>query len=340
MGEDDVQILIDVAFNEGDAAQKAAALRTAIAQLRAENKELQKDTKASTATSADSARQLAQNEKTIKEYNATLKAVNGQLQANTETNKYYGDSLAEQRAQLSQLKTEYASLSKAERQSASGDELRQKIKALNDEVKETEQGFGDFQRSVGNYPKTVTAIIPGFDKLNGVLGSMGTNIQQLSTTGTKGFAALGKSAVAMGKMFLVPPIGLVVGILSLIMIAVQKVSQAFKRNDEASTRLGKAFAIFKPIGTAIRVIFDAIATAISYVVEGFSKLATWLTSKLFPNYAAQIQEAVDAAQELVVAVDNLEQAERDYTVNSAKRNKEIAKLRDQALDKENQSLIP
>ena len=32
--------------------------------------------------------------------------------------------------------------------------------------------------------------------------------------------------------------------------------------------------------------------------------------------------------------DDLEQAERDYTVNSAKRNKDVSKLRNDAMDKE------
>lgn len=337
------EVLIDVRFDLNDFAQKAATLRKGLSDLRMKNKELKKDVDAGTKSSAESAKQLALNEKTIKEHTATLKAMDGQIQASVDTNKEYGDSLQEQRARLSQLQNQYASLSKAERESAKGDEILNKLRELRKEVGDTEKSMGDFRRDVGNYPQTITAIIPGFDKLNGTLGKMGGSIQELATKGSAGFAALGKSAVAMGRLFLTPPIGIIVAILSAIMIVIQKVSAAFKKNDDAATRLSKAFAVLQPIMTALEKIFDALATAISYAVEWIVKLAAKIIQNniifkafaaIFPSVVQGMADAAVAAQELVVAQDNLEEAERRYTVNSAKRNKDIAKLRADVADKE------
>lgn len=50
-----------------------------------------------------------------------------------------------------------------------------------------------------------------------------------------------------------------------------------------------------------------------------------------------MDEATKAAQDLVQAQDDLEESERQYTVNSAKRNKDVSKLRNEAMDKEKYS---
>ena len=46
----------------------------------------------------------------------------------------------------------------------------------------------------------------------------------------------------MGKVFLTPPLIIVAAVLGAILLVINKVSEAFKKNDEASTRLSKAFA--------------------------------------------------------------------------------------------------
>ena len=46
------------------------------------------------------------------------------------------------------------------------------------------------------------------------------------------------------------------------------------------------------------------------------------------------EEAAKGAEELVIAEDNLDQAERDFAVNSAKRSKEISQLRAQVAEKD------
>lgn len=327
---DNEEVIIDV---------KVEGLAEAIQNLQAlknERKELNKVVLEGGEGQDQAAQKLAATDVAIKQQESALKSLKTAASLTQAENSKLNDSLDGQRAQLSLLKNQYTALTKAERESAAGQELRDKIKGLNDEVKEAEKGFGDFGRNVGNYPTQVTAAIPGFDKLNGMLGGIGSSIQGLATGGAAGFKALGQSALSMGKIFLTPPVGLIVAVLSAIMLVISKVSEAFKKNDEASTRLSKAFAVLKPITEIVSKAFDSLALGIAKLIEGFANGFVWVTKfmesiGLIPE---GFSEAANAAQELVQAEDDLEQAERDYTVNSSKRNRDIAKLRNEALDKE------
>lgn len=72
-------------------------------------------------------------------------------------------SLKSLRAELSILTKEYDSLSEAERQSASGTELRDKINSVTEVLKVNEEATGRYYRNVGNYEN---AILDAFNKLN------------------------------------------------------------------------------------------------------------------------------------------------------------------------------
>ena len=168
---------------------------------------------------------------------------------------------------------------------------------------------------------------------------MGTSISGLATGGSAAFKALGKSAFAMGKVFLTPPLIIVAAVLGAILLVINKVSEAFKKNDDASTRLSKAFAVFQPLITLVGKAFDylaiGISKAIEFLVSGVAGVTKFMAAiGLLP---AGMDEATKAAQDLVQAEDDLEESERQYTVNSAKRNKDISKLRNDAMDKEKYS---
>jgi len=72
--------------------------------------------------------------------------------------------------QLVDLRKAYKNLSAAERDSAKGTEMKMKIQELDTELKKIDGQIGQFQRNVGNYPKTFALInrslmrtIPGFE---------------------------------------------------------------------------------------------------------------------------------------------------------------------------------
>ena len=71
-------------------------------------------------------------------------------------------SIVSLRAQLSNLTKEYNNLTKAERESAKGQDVQKQAKAISDELKSLEGAIGDNRRNVGNYS----------DALKGLSGSL------------------------------------------------------------------------------------------------------------------------------------------------------------------------
>lgn len=330
MAESRESTILDVKLDAGKVAQDLQDLITRIAALKAQQKSLNEEIKAGNDVDGKYAEQLirvkdqlAWTEKQAKGLSATTKLLN----ADTLT---YSDSLNGERQKLADMQKAYDQLDRAQRESEGGKAFLEAIKAQSDAVKGLEEDTGRAQRNVGNYPKAWGDVIPGLNKATGVLSKMGITMDDLKSKGVKAFSGLGQSLKAFGKAFITPPIVIITAVLGAIMAIVNKVSAAFKKNDDAMTALQKAFAIFKPIGEAIGAVFNALANAIAKVVEGAAKAVSWIVGKLAPGY----KKAADEAQALVQAQDDLEEAERKYTENSARRNRDISALRAEAMDKE------
>lgn len=330
MAESRETTILDVKLDAGKVAQDLQDLITRIAALKAQQKSLNDEIKAGNDVDGKYAEQLirvkdqlAWTEKQAKGLSATTKLLN----ADTLT---YSDSLNGERQKLADMQKAYDQLDRTQRESEGGKAFLEAIKAQSDAVKGLEEDTGRAQRNVGNYPKAWVDAIPGLNKATGVLSKMGVTMDDLKSKGVKAFSGLGQSLKAFGKAFITPPIVIITAVLGAIMAIVNKVSAAFKKNDDAMTALQKAFAVFKPIGEAIGAVFNALANAIAKVVEGAAKAVSWIVGKLAPGY----KKAADEAQALVQAQDDLQEAERKYTENSAKRNRDIAELRAEAMNKE------
>ena len=330
MAESRESTILDVKLDAGKVAQDLQDLITRIAALKAQQKSLNEEIKAGNDVDGKYAEQLirvkdqlAWTEKQAKGLSATTKLLN----ADTLT---YSDSLNGERQKLADMQKAYDQLDRAQRESDGGKAFLEAIKAQSDAVKGLEEDTGRAQRNVGNYPKAWAEAIPGLNKATGVLSKMGITMDDLKNKGVKAFSGLVQSLKAFGKAFITPPIVIITAVLGAIMAIVNKVSAAFKKNDDAMTALQKAFAIFKPIGEAVNAVFNSLANAIAKVAEGAAKAVSWIVGKLAPGY----KKAADESQALVQAQDDLEEAERKYTENSAKRNRDISALRAEAMDKE------
>ena len=86
--------------------------------------------------------------------------------------------------------------------------------------------------------------------------------------------------------------------------------------------MSRAMASLQPILNVINKAFSALADVVAKVVTGIMAAVTWV-ARLIPSY----RQAADAAQELVDAEDALQEANRQYMVSSAERQKEIAELK-------------
>lgn len=317
----DAEVLINIGLNAGDVAKQLNDVTAAIVKCKAEQKLLNEQLKNGEITSVEYEQSMAAVKDEMSALTKEQKGLVAQQKILTEDSKSYADTLNGQRQRLNDLTKAYDSLDASMRDSSAGQAFRDQILEQVEAVKELEEATGRHQRNVGNYPKTITSIIPGFDKLNGVMGNLGISMDGFSKKGFKAFTDVGKSVVNFSKTLLASPIG----VLTLIVAAVMKLVDAFKKNDDAMTALQRAFSAFQPILDVVNKAFEYLATTIANVVTVAGQAVTAIMS-LIPGY----EEAAAAADKLVVEQDKLEDREREYTVNSAKRNKEIAQLRDEA----------
>lgn len=330
MADEKVTTILDVKLDAAKVAGDLSELITRIAALKAQQKSLNDEIKAGNDIDGKYAEQLlrvkdqlAWTEKQAKGLSATTKLLN----ADTLT---YSDSLNGERQKLADMQKAYDQLDKTQRESEGGKAFLEAIKAQSDAVKGLEEETGRAQRNVGNYPQAWNNAAPALNKAQKILAGMGVTMDDLKNKGAKAFSGLGQSVKSFGKAFITPPVGVVVAVLGAIMAVVQKVSEAFKKNDAAMTALQKAFAVFQPVGDMVAKIFDKVAQGIAKVVEVGAKMVAWVAEKLSPSYA----EAAKYAQNLVQAQDDLQEAERQYTEKSAERNRDVAELRAKAMEKE------
>lgn len=321
------QIIIDVEFNVGETEKQLGTVTARIKELKDQNAQLKKDLKAGTGDWTANQVALKNNETELKSLTAAEKDLTAQLSTATQANRTYSDSFKGQAAQLADLKNQYSSLTKAERESAGGKEMLKHLTELDAQVKENDASMGNFQRNVGNYPKV-------FDLSGTSLGRFAEMVKGFAGTATSvggvagnAFGSIKTQVISLGKAFLTPPVVVIAVILGAIVLATQKVVQAFKKNDEASEKLKQAFSVLTPIAEGISWVFDKLATAIAGIVYGFSQAVKAVLS-IVPAY----KKAAGEAEALVKAEDKLEASEREYTVNSAWRNKEIARLKKEAVN--------
>lgn len=326
------QVIISVDLQADGIEGKLDAIVGQIASLKNEQRELNALYKAGAVdeeTYIKKSKELSLQLGTLQRQQTNLTAA---VQTSRKTNEDYADSLDGMRAKLNDMQKAYATLTKAQRESAEGKEFLRAIAEQDKAVKGLEQSIGDARRSVGDYEGAIKRSVPILGNLSNKADEAKGLFDALGKGGSAALTAIAlglKGALVAALKFLATPIGAVIAAVGVAALglakAFGKLSEAFKKNDEAGTAWEKLMSSFQPIGDSISRMFDKMASAIGRVADRF---ADWIGKQ---------NDAVKAAQDLVVAVDNLEQAERDYTVNSADRNKQIAELRAKATQTEKYS---
>lgn len=306
------EIIVEVKVDAGETAQRLAEVKQKMNELKAERKALNDAIKESGTVEAEQAKRLAEIQGELKGLTAEEKMYTAQLNIATQGNKTYGDSLVEMSAQLSKLKSEYRGMTKEQRESAAGQELQKSIQEMDKALKDADGSLGDFQRNVGNYQSALLG-------LNG-------NVLKVANLFAGGFSngikAAGTALKTLGKAMIATPLGWILAAVAAVVAIFNKLVDAFRKNDDAMTALSRAMASLQPILNVINKAFSLLADVVAKVVTGIMAAVTWV-ARLIPSY----RQAADAAKELVDAEDRLQEANRQYMVSSAERQKEIAELK-------------
>lgn len=317
------QIILDIQLDKGSVNADLRATLESLKQLKNEQKELTKAIKEGNDVDGEMSARLLDLKSQIKYTEAQAKGLAATQRVLTADGKKYEDTLNGQRQKLADMQSAYDAMDKEMRDSEGGKAFLAQIKEQHDAVLGLEGATGRMQRNVGNYGDSIKGVIPSVDKFDAVLNKMGTSMNDLQ----QGVGTASKSIVShfatIGKALITPPLGIIVAILTGIMLIFSKLASAIKKNDDAMTNLQVAFSAFKPIATAIGKIFEGIGVALSKVAVGIANVVTKISSALIPGF----EEASKKVTEYILAVDALEETQRQYTVQNAKDAQEIAKYR-------------
>lgn len=317
------QIILDIQLDKGSVNADLRATLESLKQLKNEQKELNKAIKEGNDVDGEMSARLLDLKSQIKYTEAQAKGLAATQRVLTADGKKYEDTLNGQRQKLADMQSAYDAMDKEMRDSEGGKAFLAQIKEQHDAVLGLEGATGRMQRNVGNYGDSIKGVIPSVDKFDAVLNKMGTSMNDLQ----QGVGTASKSIVShfatIGKALITPPLGIIVAILTGIMLIFGKLASAIKKNDDAMTNLQVAFSAFKPIATAIGKIFEGIGVAFSKVAVGIANVVTKISSALIPGF----EEASKKVTEYILAVDALEETQRQYTVQNAKDAQEIAKYR-------------
>ena len=333
MAEQVEEVIIKVDVSTEETAKRLSEVVKGMAELRTEQNELTKEIKAGNDAEGQKAQRLAEVQAQIGKLKNEQKQYTAILQNESKIANSYGDSLNEQRRKLTDMQKAYDSLSASWRESSAGQAFKKQLDEQYNSVSNLEKATGRHQRNVGNYPNVMGGAVKSFGSLDGAISQVSEAFNGLSTNGIKGLGGLASAIGNVGKIMLTSPILALVG---AIVVAFQKLSEAFKKNDTASTNLDRAFSKLKPITQALGEYFDKLAVTLSNVIlkmsEGVNAVGKFLNK--IGILKGNFEDASKGAEDLVISTDNLEEAERQYTVNSAKRSKEISQLRAQVAEKD------
>ena len=196
MAEETVVKILDIQVRYKEAIERIAQYRQSIQDAKEEQKRLKKELDDGRISADEYGKQLESSKMYIKQQNDAINTLTRQVSNQIKVENELKGSLTQLRAQLSNATAEYDRMSKAERESARGTELRDHINELTDELKEAEEETQRYYRNVGNYEESIKSalginngfansilqISQGGGGFKGVLSNMGASVKAFGAT--------------------------------------------------------------------------------------------------------------------------------------------------------------
>ena len=334
MGNAEEKIL-EIKVRYDKAITKIAEYSTELDKLKAREKQLKEDVSKGRIEREKYNLMMAETKIAAKEYTESIRVLNKQIQNERKEQTEMEGSLVRLRAELSNLTAAYDRLSRVEREGVKGKELQDKINAITDELKGAEEETQRFYRNVGNYEaailKAAQSNIPFLDSIIKMQTELG---------GVKQAFNVGKTAViGFSKQLLALLTNPIVAILASIAAAIMLVSKAINSSEEASNRWN---IITAPLSRSLDFLLNIVqrlAGGILSVVESGAKMIGWIAkmAEKLPGIGKYIRDINDANREAIKLAKEeaaiAKQARTDQ-IQNAKDQLEVARLRQQAKDKE------
>ena len=150
MADERVKI-IDIQVRYQDAIEGLAKFRSSLAEARKYQADLKKELKAGTITQEQYESSMAASNVYIKQQGDQMRELSKQVNNQIKATREQEGSLKQLRAELSNATQKWDAMSRAERESAKGHELKDHINQITSELKGAEEETQRFYRNVGNY---------------------------------------------------------------------------------------------------------------------------------------------------------------------------------------------
>ena len=177
--------------------------------------------------------------------------INAAMSVGKSTYDGASDSINGMRRELRDLVRQYDALSKADRESEFGQNLKQQIKTTTDELKQLEGETGRFQRNVGNYANDVSKALQGI----GI--SAGSSI-----------APVRNLEAAVDALAANPWVAAIAAAIAMLL----ELRDAFKRDEDATNDLNNALAPFQAVLNEVKRAFDRFLDTIKPTIEKLKEL--------------------------------------------------------------------
>lgn len=303
MAADKTTKILEVVVDNNKAVSAMAEYNKLIDEQKEKQAALSKALKDGAISQDDYYKAMAQSKEVTKTYSRAVQELSKEVQNNIKADTEKAGSLRAMRAELSNVTKAYDSLSEADRKTADGLKLKQRIQVLSSELKNTEADTNRFYRNVGNY---ANGFVEAFTRMGGSMGKL---------QGPMGLVKNGFTAISSTP---------IITILGALVSVIQKVIQSFKSSEATMQAVSAAMAPLNAAGRVMQVVMQKIGEGVAKVV---TKLSEW-ADKL-----GLISDTMKAEQELTKAQIALELREREVLMQNADSQLKVSELRAKAADK-------
>lgn len=164
MAEREETRVLNIKVEYKEAINGIVGYKKQIQALKDAEKEMKEQVKEGTLSEEEYQQALVANKIQMKEYSDAIRALEKEVRNNIHAQTEQEGSLKALRAELSNLTAEYDSLGNSEAALARKGELKDKIKAITDQIKGSEEATQRFYRNVGNYENSIKDAFSGLRK--------------------------------------------------------------------------------------------------------------------------------------------------------------------------------
>lgn len=326
--------VVEIKVDTAGAVSAIVDAQKAIAKLKDEEKALREQMKSANEVTDDQRRELVANKEAQKAYSKQIQVLSKEVQNNVKQQDKKIGSLKNLRAELSNLTAAYDALSREERESARGREMKDKINEITTELKGAEEETQRYYRNVGNYAGSLGSIIanqvPQVQNLTMVWNNVNNVVvdarKQMAVAVTT-FNAATTASARLTAGFKMLKIALVSTGIGAIVVALGSLVSYLSRTQKGVELARKVMA---GISATIDVLLDRLAMLGSSVVSLFKRdfvEAANTAKNAFKGMGKEIKEETQTATQLSGALQDIEKREIALSAQMAASKVQLAELK-------------